>query len=39
MKIFYSKPSGTETAFEYKADTCEYIIEAAAGKEDRKNAR
>ena len=30
---------GDENSFQYKSDTCEYIIEAAAGREKKKSAR
>ena len=30
---------GDENSFQYKSDTCEYIIEAATGREKKKSAR
>ena len=30
---------GDENSFQYKSDTCEYIIEAAVGREKKKAAR
>ena len=32
-------PSGDENSFSYKSDSCEYILEAAVGKNKRKTAR